>query len=129
MADFFLEPDDAKTFGDIDYMRKAKRVKRTFPKTLSQPEEQERDIQVSATVFRDEQAKMRPPSGTPAASDENVNGITFAASSFDPSNFGAPTGTSSSTSSFETKPDEATQRRKADSSMDMFRNMAKQIKK
>ena len=30
---FFLEPDDAKSFGDIDYMRTAKTVKKTFAKS------------------------------------------------------------------------------------------------
>lgn len=30
---YFLEPDDAKTMGDIDYMRTPKKVKRTFAKT------------------------------------------------------------------------------------------------
>lgn len=30
--EYFLDSDDAKTFGDIDYMRKSKTVKRTFPK-------------------------------------------------------------------------------------------------
>ncbi|MEM1368926.1 MAG: hypothetical protein AAGG02_13110 [Cyanobacteria bacterium P01_H01_bin.15] len=29
---FFLDPDSAKTFGDIDYMRKPNRVRHTFPK-------------------------------------------------------------------------------------------------
>ncbi len=32
---FFLEADDAKTYGDIDYMRKSTVVKRTFAKTIS----------------------------------------------------------------------------------------------
>lgn len=32
---FFLEPDDAKTYGDIDYMRKPAVIKRTFAKTIS----------------------------------------------------------------------------------------------
>jgi len=36
--DFFLEPDEAQTFGDIDYMRKTKKVRRTFPKTLKNPD-------------------------------------------------------------------------------------------
>ena len=30
---YFLEPDDSKTMGDIDYMRTSKKVKRTFPNT------------------------------------------------------------------------------------------------
>ncbi|MEO0948436.1 MAG: hypothetical protein AAFY11_09900 [Cyanobacteria bacterium J06641_5] len=32
---YFLEPDDAKTYGDIDYMRKPQIIKRTFAKTVS----------------------------------------------------------------------------------------------
>jgi hypothetical protein len=111
MADFFLEPDDAKTFGDIDYMRKAKRVKRTFAKTVSQPNEPELDIQVSATDFKKEKAGNNPL--PPSGSTESANGATFDAS----------------TNGFVAKPDEAVKRRQADSSMDMFRNMAKQIKK
>ncbi len=30
---FYLSPDDSKSFGDIDYMRKKVQVKRTFPNT------------------------------------------------------------------------------------------------
>jgi hypothetical protein len=33
--DFFLDPDDAMTMGDINYMRTSKRTRRTFPKTAS----------------------------------------------------------------------------------------------
>ncbi|MEI6381616.1 MAG: hypothetical protein WCO81_12145 [Cyanobacteriota bacterium ELA615] len=32
---FFLSPDDAKTFGDIEYMRTPNVVKRTFAKTIN----------------------------------------------------------------------------------------------
>ncbi|MEM9538918.1 MAG: hypothetical protein AAGA60_05320 [Cyanobacteria bacterium P01_E01_bin.42] len=35
MADFFLEPDEAKTLGDIEYMRQPNTVKRTFPGTVN----------------------------------------------------------------------------------------------
>ena len=31
---FFLEPDDAKTMGDLEYMRKPVKVKRTFAKSV-----------------------------------------------------------------------------------------------
>ena len=31
--DFYLSSDDAKTLGDIEYMRTPKAVRRTFPKT------------------------------------------------------------------------------------------------
>ena len=36
--DFFLDPDDAQTLGDINYMRKSIRVRHTFPKTLKNPQ-------------------------------------------------------------------------------------------
>lgn len=31
---YFLSNDDAKTFGDIDFMRQSKKVKRSFPNTI-----------------------------------------------------------------------------------------------
>jgi hypothetical protein len=37
---YFLDSDQAKTMGDIDYMRTAKTVKRTYAKTVSQPQPQ-----------------------------------------------------------------------------------------
>jgi hypothetical protein len=121
MADFFLEPDDAKTFGDIDYMRKAKRVKRTFAKTVSQPNQPELDIQVSA--LNSEKGKATgfsassfSASQTSSSYEESTNG--FAAKPDE-----------ASTNGFVAKPDEAATRRQSDSSMDMFRNMAKQIRK
>lgn len=109
MADFFLEPDDAKTFGDIDYMRKAKRVKRTFAKTVSQPNQPELDIQVSAMNSTKEKATGFSTSGFSESSIVSAE--------------------PESSNGFVAKPDETTARRQADSSMDMFRNMAKQIKK
>ncbi|MGL4882619.1 MAG: hypothetical protein ACRC8K_16405 [Waterburya sp.] len=35
--DFFLSPDDAQTLGNINYMRKSVRVRHTFPKNLKNP--------------------------------------------------------------------------------------------
>ncbi|MDX1976547.1 MAG: hypothetical protein SFT94_02640 [Pseudanabaenaceae cyanobacterium bins.68] len=31
-GEFFLDPDSAKTYGDIEYMRTAKAVRKTYPK-------------------------------------------------------------------------------------------------
>lgn len=31
-GEFFLDPDSAKTYGDIEYMRTAKTVRKTYPK-------------------------------------------------------------------------------------------------
>ena len=35
--DFFLSPDDAQTLGNINFMRKSVKVRHTFPKNLTNP--------------------------------------------------------------------------------------------
>ncbi|WP_008314639.1 hypothetical protein [Leptolyngbya sp. PCC 6406] len=95
---FFLDENEAKTFGDIDYMRTSKMVKRTFARKKGQTEEVEIVRQVSAmdkVDVRDQSQQSQP--GAPQASQ--------------------PSGS------------EQANRRTADSSMDMFRNMARNIKK
>jgi hypothetical protein len=102
---YYLEPDDAKTFGDIDYMRSSKTVKRTFAK--GDP----RVRQISA--LKDEEMKESPNGTSSSTSSSN--------STFTPSSFGTP--------SFKPKQDDQAPRRAPDSNMDMFRNMAKEIRK
>jgi hypothetical protein len=99
---YFLDPDSAKTLGDIEYMRTPKKVKHTFPKGKV---EGAYEAEVSAMDMRS--------GGTQATSLGNP---LFADTSRDPS----------STVSLSTPVQE---RRKADSSMDLFRSMAKDIKK
>lgn len=104
---YYLSPDDAKTYGDIDYMRKSKTIKRTFAKTVSGGGG-ELIKQVSA-----EKAQKKNP-------NMNFNqGSTFNSSSTLNNN-----SDSSSTSSFTPN-----LRAKTDTGMDMFRKMAKDIKK
>jgi len=103
---YYLEPDDAKTFGDIDYMRSSKTVKRTFAKGDA------RVRQISS--MKDEDANGITPTVQPSVSSTE-NSTNSAAQS---------TG-SQKTSSFSPQ----NQRRTADSSMDTFRNMAKEIRK
>lgn len=103
---FFLSEDEAKTFGDIDYMRSSKVVKRTFARKKGQAEEFESVRQISSM-------------GTRELDEKGISkqfGDTQTSSSF-----GQPKSTDSS----------QFQRRsaKTDTSMDMFRNMAKDIKK
>jgi hypothetical protein len=45
---FYLEPDDAKTLGNIDFMRKPKTIRRTFPKTASNQKGGESIKQISS---------------------------------------------------------------------------------
>lgn len=100
---FFLDPDSAKTFGDIDYMRKSKIVRKTFPKTLSNKEGGELIQEVSSMKM----TKKNPNQLSNSSSDSN---ITFS-------------------DTFSSSPSFASQNRKIDTNMDMFRNMAKKIKK
>ncbi|MEO0826490.1 MAG: hypothetical protein AAFW84_23085 [Cyanobacteria bacterium J06635_15] len=101
---YYLNSDDAKTFGDINYMRSAKTVKRTFAKKKG-AEELESVRQVSAMGAAEVQEN-----GLPVMKSTQADQSTPQAS----------------TSNFESK---TTQRRKADNSMDMFRNMARDIKR
>jgi hypothetical protein len=45
---FYLEPDDAKTLGNIEFMRKPNTIRRTFPKTASNQKGAESIRQVSS---------------------------------------------------------------------------------
>ncbi|MCL6433852.1 MAG: hypothetical protein K6T90_06470 [Leptolyngbyaceae cyanobacterium HOT.MB2.61] len=95
---YFLEADDARTLGHVNYMRTAKVVKRTFPKTVDSKEEMEVTIEISSLLKRNVSLN-----GTP----DGVNGSQ------------PPT----------LKVDEAAERRRTDTSMDMFRDMARNLKK
>ncbi len=100
---FFLDPDSAKTFGDIDYMRKSKTVRRTFPKTAGNKEGAELIQEVSSMkMAKKNQNQFSNPSGDSSTSISD---------------------SSSSPPSF------SSQNRKTDTNMDMFRNMAKKMKK
>ncbi|MTF39246.1 hypothetical protein [Cyanobacterium aponinum] len=104
---YFLDPDSAKTFGDIDYMRKSKTVRRTFPKTASNPGGGELVQEVSSTKM----AKKNPNQFGGSNSSSNINS------------------TPSTSNNTESSPSFSDQRRNTDTNMDMFRNMAKKIKK
>jgi hypothetical protein len=99
--EFFLDMNEARTYGNLEYMQTSKKVKRTFPKTVSQPEEMALIQEVSAMdqriVAEGAESAAMPMRETPAPS--------IASNS------------------------EAAERRRTDTSMDMFRNMAKQIRK
>jgi len=95
---YYLSSDDAKTYGDIEFMRSAKSVRRTFPKAKdgSTPEV----VQKISSLEKAADAGLIPT---------------------------AMNTTTSQTSMEDTL--KVVERRKADSSMDMFRNMARDIRK
>ncbi len=95
---FFLDQDSAKTFGDIDYMRTPKGVKKTFPTVNGKKGAEMNEIFTATekvTGSQPEVAKDKPKSAEEIA----------------PSTFEPKVNT------------------RVDSSMDIFLNMAKDIKK
>ena len=87
---FYLSSDDAKTFGDIEYMRGTTEVKKTFPKVNGKEIEVPKPVEKVAKQVM--QSKSFP---TSASTPESPN----------------------------------TERRSADSSMDEFRKMVRDMKK
>lgn len=97
---FFLTPDEAQTLGDVDYMRKKVTIKRTFPKI--------KGSQGAALVNEVSATEQK-------ISKENEVSLSESTTNKTPE---VPVSSNSNT-----------ERRRFDSSMDMFRNMAKDIKK
>lgn len=114
---YFLDADSAKTLGDLEYMRTAKAVRRTFPKTLANPKGFEKINQISSIAQLEAMKKVAASVAPEAIAkiDAQIEAVKQDNAS---QNGQAP---SSQTGSSD--------RRSADTSMDMFRNMARDIKK
>ncbi|OUC12489.1 MAG: hypothetical protein B0A82_22180 [Alkalinema sp. CACIAM 70d] len=98
---FFLDGDVASSMGNIDYMRQSKKIRRTFPKSAGGQEfEIIKDVSASEALFNSQNGGF---SASSAASKANENGAS--------SNQAAQ------------------ERRKLDTSMDMFRKMAKDMRR
>lgn len=100
---YYLNADDAKSYGNIDYMRTVKTVRRTYAKKRGETGEKESIRQVSAMDSVKLQENGLPK---PQASQSE--------STFQPT-------VKKETPSFD--------RRKTDTNLDMFRQMAKDMKK
>ena len=140
--DFFLDPDDAMTMGDINYMRKATRTKRTFPKTLKNKDGFSFENEVSSlenrnNLYKNSNTNQNTTENTvfnPTPSSQSQPGITggSAVTQTNPNqpqtqNFQQPAA-SASKPSFEAPKQSPEERRQADDGMDMFRNMAKNMR-
>lgn len=126
--DFFLSPDDAQTLGDINYMRKAKRTRRTFPKTLKNKDGFAIENEVSSLEDRSKLFKGNGNNGNmsntifnPTPSSQSQPSITGGSAVTQTKGIGMSTNIQSSQT--------PEKRRQQDNSMDMFRNMAKSIRK
>jgi hypothetical protein len=109
---YYLDTDEAQTYGDLNYMRTSKKVRRTFPKTVNNDEiELEKDVSSMNTSNRDLGTQV------PKVSMGSTVTSTPTTSSSDSTNGSVPTDT------------QVAARRKSDSSLDVFRSMAKDIRK
>jgi len=106
---YFLDEDSAKSMGNVEYMRTAKTVRHTFPKTAGSPKEMEQ-ITLVSSMSAAELSKYEAEAAAAKAAEAKAKAA-------------LPTQTSPTSSG------EAAERRRSDSSMDMFRNMAKDIRK
>ena len=108
-GDFFLDFEEAQTLGDTEYMKQSKTIKRTFPKLKGNPGKTIIS-QVSADNMR----------GVDPSQEASRSSSSFGSSS---------ASTSAETPAPEMQPAPKMNNVKVDSSMDMFRNMAKKISK
>ncbi|MDJ0590023.1 MAG: hypothetical protein QNJ72_08530 [Pleurocapsa sp. MO_226.B13] len=128
--DFFLSPDDSMTMGDINYMRKSKRTRRTFPKTLKNKdgfaiENEVSSLEDRSNLYKGSNTNQDTTANTvfsPTPSSQSQPGIT-GGSAVSQTNF-QPQAAPASTS-FQSTQKSPEKRRQSDDGMDMFRNMAK----
>ncbi|AFZ36217.1 hypothetical protein Sta7437_2691 [Stanieria cyanosphaera PCC 7437] len=116
--DYFLEPDDAQTFGNIEFMRKKIKVKRSFPKTIRNQNGFKIETEISSVNDR------TPASDGYKSIPDYLKPETNSNNGINPSS--AQSQTNVNNGAGFTSPEE---RRKIDTNMDMFRNMARSIKK
>jgi hypothetical protein len=99
---YYLDPDDAKSYGNIEYMRTSKTVRRTFARKAGETSEKESIRRISAM-----EAVRLKENGLPEQQSPQAETFSQPVINKEPS--------------FE--------RRKVDTNLDMFRKMAKDIKK
>ena len=143
--DFFLDPDDAMTMGDINYMRKAKRTRRTFPKTLKNKDGFALENEVSSiedrnNLYKNSNTNQNTTENTafnPTPSSQSQPGITGGSAVSQTNGVQPQTG---ATAGFESKISQSTtdsqsnkksseKNSQPDDSMDMFRSMAKNMRR
>ncbi|NJR46726.1 MAG: hypothetical protein HC775_13655 [Hyellaceae cyanobacterium CSU_1_1] len=136
--DFFLEPDDAMTMGDINYMRTSKRTRRTFPKTLKNKdgfafENEVSSIENGNNLYKNSNNNQNTTVNTvfnPTPSSQSQPGVTggSAVTQTNPVREFSPEVKPLSQTNFDA-PKPAAEKRRPSNDMDMFRNMAKNIRK
>ncbi len=142
---FFLEEETAKSMGDTSYMKATKSIKRTYPKTAGGEYFEQVKVVSSSKSMVNDTRQTGMPKKVEGTSSYSAPATSFSSASSFGSSYSAPAPTPAPTPAPEpsfsapesTAPavspsvsNEASQaRRKSDSGMDMFRNMAKDIRK
>ncbi len=131
---FFLSEDDAKSFGDIDFMRKEVVVRRTFAKKKGEVEEMESVKSISSSTSKKVGEAVTPtPStysfNTPVAPVAPAAPVTPAPAPAASEPAASEPATPAASTPAPEAPQEPVVRRSPDTSMDMFRNMAKNIRR
>ncbi|MEM7796014.1 MAG: hypothetical protein AAF579_16370 [Cyanobacteria bacterium P01_C01_bin.118] len=141
---YFLSEDEAKTFGNIDYMRKEVVIRRTFAKKKGQAEEMESVKSISASTARPVGEAVQPAASSfsapaafsapaPVAVPTPVAPVpTSAPEAAAPASEAAPApevAAEASAPAPTPSPEQPAVTRTPDTSMDMFRNMAKNIRR
>ncbi|HIK28383.1 MAG: hypothetical protein N3E45_00820 [Oscillatoriaceae bacterium SKW80] len=98
---FYLDADEAKTLGDINYMRAARTIKKSFPKVAGGKKENVERVEMISSIEKK------------STSEKSVSNVS--------STFVSEMNVQMSATSSE--------RRRPDRSMDVFRKMARDIKK
>ncbi len=104
---YFLDPDDAQSLGDVEFMRKSFEIKRTFPKVRNNP-----SFSVTKQV-----------TATSETIGDDSNSSNGASASSNASNGSTPSSPTPQPTSQPRRPSST------DSNMDMFRKMAKDMKR
>lgn len=112
---YYLPPDEAKTYGNLDYMRSAKSIRRSFSK--KKVGEDNESIRVVSAM---EMQQLRENGAVPVQPQPQVIAKLKNDSGNGSTNGSAPKQPESNASS---------DRRRGDDSMDVFRNMARDLKK
>ncbi len=139
---YFLDDDDAKTFGDIDYMRKEITVERTYPK--GKAEDVPIDKYVPPALNKGKKNRAQSSSSVPYKPQSQNYTPPTSTSSFAPQSQSfapqtpvqppaapaaeAPQSPDQETPAPSFSPPEP-KKSSGDGSMDMFRNMAKKIRR
>lgn len=118
---YYLNDDDAKTFGNIEYMRSTKVVKRTFAKQKGK-EHMESVRSISATKMTN--LDNSETTSAPAAAAPTTFGQAPSWGSQ-----ASTTSTTSASTASNSAPKTESPKRNVSTGMDMFRNMAKDLRK